>query len=64
MQQNKPSGKKKGGACGKPAVRFPGVSAAAKRLGCTRSHLWAVLAGQRTSHSLMRRYHELNSRQP
>lgn len=57
---------KDSGACGKPAVRFPGVSAAAKRLGCTRAHLWAVLAGQRTSHSLTRRYHELKSqsRQP
>ena len=44
--------------------RFPGVSADAKRLGCTKQHLWLTLAGQRTSHSLMRRYLELKSNKP
>lgn len=64
MQQNRTTGKKKTEAApGKPAVRFPGVSADAKALGCTRAHLWAVLAGQRTSHSLLRRYRELKAKQ-
>lgn len=40
-------------------VRFPGVAAAAKQLGCSKAHLWAVLAGQRVSHRLSRRYAQL-----
>jgi hypothetical protein len=47
----------------KSQARFPGVAAAAKRLGCSKGHLWAVLAGQRVSHRLSRRYAELKANQ-
>lgn len=43
----------------KAPARFPGVAAAAKQLGCSKGHLWAVLAGQRVSYRLSRRYAEL-----
>lgn len=43
----------------KVPARFPGVAAAAKQLGCSKGHLWAVLAGQRVSHRLSRRYAQL-----
>jgi hypothetical protein len=37
-------------------VRFPGLMTAAHTLGVHRNHLYQVLAGKRTSHSLTRRY--------
>lgn len=42
-----------------PRTKFRGIGAAAKALGCNRNHLWLVLTGRRTSHSLLRRYHQL-----
>lgn len=41
------------------SVRFPGLMNAAHKLGCHRNHLYLVLTGKRTSHSLLRRYHQL-----
>jgi len=46
----------------KRRVRFPGICAAARELGVTREHLYRVLSGQRVSHSLLRRYHQLKKR--
>jgi len=37
-------------------VRFPGLMTAAQTLGVHRNHLYLVLSGKRTSHSLLRRY--------
>lgn len=45
----------------KAPARFPGVASAAKALGCSKGHLWAVLAGQRVSHRLSRRYASLTN---
>ncbi len=39
--------------------RFPGIGADAAKLGVSRVHLWLVLTGRRTSHSLRSRYHAL-----
>jgi hypothetical protein len=61
MRHNTQLRKQKKHAAHRRPVRFPGVSGDAKTLGCSRAHLWAVLAGQRTSHSLLRRYRELKS---
>jgi hypothetical protein len=41
------------------SVRFPGLVNAAQALGVHRNHLYLVLAGKRTSHSLLARYHQL-----
>jgi len=46
----------------KKQPRFPGVSDDAKRLGCSKQHLWLTLAGQRTSHRLMQRYLNLKGK--
>lgn len=43
-------------------VRFPGIIAAADRFGCHRMHLYMVLAGTRTSHSLLEKWARLNAR--
>lgn len=37
-------------------VRFPRIFEACAALGCSRTHLYYVLTGQRTSRSLMARY--------
>jgi hypothetical protein len=44
----------------KPArqVRFPGLMTAAHDLKVHRNHLYMVLTGRRTSHSLTRRYND------
>ena len=41
------------------SLRFPGLMEASRQLGVHRNHLYLVLAGHRTSHSLKRRYNEL-----
>ena len=41
------------------SVRFPGLLTAAQQLGVHRNHLYLVLSGQRTSHRLLARYHQL-----
>lgn len=40
-------------------VKYRGIVADAAKLGCSRIHLYLVLNGNRTSHSLMRRYNAL-----
>lgn len=40
-------------------VRFPGLVTDAETLGVHRNHLYLVLAGQRTSLSLIKKYREL-----
>lgn len=40
-------------------VRFPGIVRDAKRLQCSRVHLYLVLSGKRTSHRLLVRYRAL-----
>jgi hypothetical protein len=40
-------------------VRFPGICRHAKLLGVHRIHLYLVLSGNRTGHSLLRRYKAL-----
>lgn len=40
-------------------VKFPGICADAQILGCHRVHLYEVLTGKRTSHSLKQRYHAM-----
>ena len=42
----------------KRQVRFPGLLTAAHHLGVHRNHLYLVLTGKRTSHSLLRRYNQ------
>ena len=42
----------------KSKIRFFGIGAAARELGVTRQHLWAVLVGQRTSKRLMAQYNK------
>ncbi len=37
-------------------TRFPRIGAACTALGCSRTHLYYVLTGQRQSRSLLRRY--------
>ena len=39
-------------------IRFLGIVSAADALGVSRGHLWKVLAGQRTSDALLRRYQQ------
>ena len=41
-------------------VRFPGINAACAALGCSRTHLYYVLTGQRKSRSLLARYEALD----
>ena len=43
--------------------RFPGIVAACAALGCSRTHLYYVLTGQRESRSLVRRYRELSHKE-
>jgi DNA-binding phage protein len=43
--------------------RFRGLCANARQLGVTRNHLYKVLAGERESEGLMRRYKELKAEQ-
>lgn len=45
----------------RPAILFPGITRAAKRLKVTRIHLYLVLSGQRTSHRLLKRYQALHT---
>ena len=40
----------------KRGPRIKGICGAAKALGVTHQHLWAVLRGRRVSRSLVRRY--------
>lgn len=40
-------------------VKYSGIVADARRLGCSRIHLYLVLTGRRTSHSLRKRYQQL-----
>ena len=47
-----------------PQPRIPGLTAAARELGCNRQHLSAVLHGHRISRSLSDRYHALKANQP
>ena len=47
----------------RPPIRFPGITAAARRLKVTRIHLYLVLSGQRTSHSLLKRYEALRAKE-
>jgi hypothetical protein len=39
-------------------ARFPGITVAARELGVTRAHLWAVLSGHRDSKPLLARWKE------
>lgn len=41
------------------APRIRGLCKAAESLGCHRNHLYLVLSGRRTSHSLQARYEAL-----
>lgn len=43
-------------------LRYPGIVEDAKKLGTNRTHLWKCLVGMRTSHSLVRRYRELQAK--
>ncbi len=43
----------------KRGPRIKGICGAAKELGVTHQHLWAVLRGRRASKTLMRRYRDL-----
>lgn len=47
----------------RPAIQFPGITHAAKRLKVTRIHLYLVLSGQRTSHRLLKRYEALAAKE-
>ena len=47
----------------KHGPRIKGICGAARELGVTHQHLWAVLRGRRASKSLMRRYRDLVSGQ-
>lgn len=38
------------------ATRFPGISKDAKKLGCTRQHLWYVLTGKRKNQRILNDY--------
>lgn len=40
-------------------TRFPGIVSDARRLRCSRVHLYLVLTGARTSHRLLARYRTL-----
>jgi hypothetical protein len=40
-------------------TNFPGIVAAARKLGVHRNHLWLVLSGRRESRSLVARYKAL-----
>ena len=53
-KQKQPMQRMRHGARG--PVRFPGINAACAALGCSRTHLYYVLTGQRQSRSLLRRY--------
>jgi hypothetical protein len=44
---------------GKRQIRFPGISTDAAILKVDRVHLWKVLVGDRVSHSLLKRWKEL-----
>jgi hypothetical protein len=46
----------------RPPIRFPGITADARRLKVTRIHLYLVLSGQRTSHRLLKRYAALQKK--
>jgi hypothetical protein len=43
-------------------VRFPGIGRHARALGVSASHLWRVLAGERSSRSLAARYAALKEK--
>jgi len=43
----------------KRGPRIKGICGAARELGVTHQHLWAVLRGRRASKTLMRRYRDL-----
>lgn len=45
-------------------TKFHNIVADAARLGCSRIHLYLVLNGNRTSHSLLRRYNSLKLQTP
>lgn len=40
-------------------MKFKGIGRHAQMLGVRREHLWLVLTGQRTSHSLLSRYSQI-----
>jgi hypothetical protein len=44
---------------GNHRLLYPGRIADARALGVTANHLYLILSGRRTSHSLLRRYHAL-----
>ena len=58
-KQKQPMQRMRHGARG--PVRFPGINAACAALGCSRTHLYSVLTGQRQSRSLLARYEALGA---
>ena len=46
----------------KRSPRIKGICKAAKELGVTHQHLWAVLRGKRQSKALMRKYRAMKKR--
>ncbi len=56
--KNKPKTKQATRFGARRPVRFPGIGDACAALGCSRTHLYYVLTGQRQSRSLTRRYAE------
>jgi hypothetical protein len=42
-------------------ARFPGIAGDARRLNCSRTHLYLVLAGKRSSTALLNRYNALRA---
>lgn len=46
------------------AARYPGVTIAARDLGVTRYHLWAVISGRRKSAPLLKRWHQWLNKHP
>lgn len=40
-------------------TQFPGITEHARKLGCSRPHLWQVLTGRRQSARLRKRYEQL-----
>lgn len=45
-------------------VSFPGITKASRDLRVSRGHLWAVLSGERTSHSLTAKWKTWLSKNP
>lgn len=43
----------------KRQIKYPGLCADARRLRCSRIHLYLVLSGRRESRRLLRRYQQL-----